>query len=496
MKNKIRDYVKNHDYRICLNAGYIEQMKIIGEGGNALVYKGNFHSFPIAVKLLAETSEDKEKRFLAEYVNMQVCNSHPGIVRSFGYDRLKIEESLSIPCIIMKCYDMHLRKYKSLHQLLANDYIRLFWELSKNIKIIHTNQIIHRDIKPENILIDGESFVLSDFGIAHFDPEFYVLKGETKNGDRMGNIEFSAPEQINRPYSDATYASDIYSFGQIMQWYATGYVHKGTSRESITKYFTEKSKELEIIDRLVAKCLDNKPERRYQSIDELYEDHKKVEDEFREIDIFDDIGIIDDIIRSSYPEAYHNISYLTNSPDMKRFIDKFSERVGILDANPWFTTGREHNSFSRICWLENNNILLNDVELQLDGIWLLSTTSAYDDLIIFESSRPKPYKIDENEYQSVIIIDGEGAFPAYLAESGYIRINGEPQKVSDLIHEYRRIGDYKKNIFIGSFYNSFMHHSRDDVYYHLENRKLKYDEVKDLWSKYRSNPYSEIRMRL
>lgn len=44
-------------------------------------------------------------------------------------------------------------------------------------------------------------FVLSDFGIAHFDREEFPIDNKTRKGERLANIEFSAPEQINNQYA-------------------------------------------------------------------------------------------------------------------------------------------------------------------------------------------------------------------------------------------------------------------------------------------------------
>lgn len=127
------------------------------------------------------------------------------------------------------------------------------------MKCVHQKGIIHRDIKPENILVDEKNnFVLSDFGIAHFDKDDFPVDNKTKKGERLANIEFSAPEQISNQY-EVSVASDIYSMAQIMYWYVFGKVNRGTGAEYISQKY--KWDDAYIYDNIISKCLRNNPGR-------------------------------------------------------------------------------------------------------------------------------------------------------------------------------------------------------------------------------------------
>ena len=142
-------------------------------------------------------------------------------------------------------------------------------ELIVPLKYIHKLGITHRDLKPQNILIDEDGKInISDFGIAYYDPDNFVLTGHTVKHDRLANYDFSAPEQRNAKYiPNAT--TDIYAFGQIIQWLVFGETHKGTNRKKLMKkYNTKKMKQL---DKIVDKCLSNDPKDRYQSFEEIEE---------------------------------------------------------------------------------------------------------------------------------------------------------------------------------------------------------------------------------
>ena len=86
----------------------------------------------------------------------------------------------------------------------------------KGLRRIHEKQKVHRDFHIGNILLEGDDFLstfISDMGLC----------GEVSNIDQTkiyGIMPYVAPEVLRgRPY---TQASDIYSFGMVMYFIATG----------------------------------------------------------------------------------------------------------------------------------------------------------------------------------------------------------------------------------------------------------------------------------
>lgn len=111
------------------------------------------------------------------------------------------------------------------------DFWKLFEFLLKSFQSIHEQGILHRDLKPENILVDDqENYYLGDFGIAYYEKEEFPIDNKTRKGERLANVTFSAPEQINNQY-EVTKASDIYSIGQMLYWYIFGKINRGTGGE-------------------------------------------------------------------------------------------------------------------------------------------------------------------------------------------------------------------------------------------------------------------------
>src|SRR5205814_689741 len=84
----------------------------------------------------------------------------------------------------------------------------------EGLKEIHDNQRFHGDFHPGNILFDDRDVRITDMGLSR-------KVGDTgKTGSVHGIEEYMAPEVLEgKPY---TQAADIYSFGKIMYFVATG----------------------------------------------------------------------------------------------------------------------------------------------------------------------------------------------------------------------------------------------------------------------------------
>jgi Tol biopolymer transport system component len=118
----------------------------------------------------------------------------------------------------------------------------------------HAKGIVHRDLKPGNIMIAKSGAKVLDFGLARS-----AGPDETVTATRlvMGTPAYMAPEQREGKPCDAR--SDIYSFGCVLYEMSTG-GRIGMERKRIP------SRKLE---RIVSRCLEADPERRWQSAAEL-----------------------------------------------------------------------------------------------------------------------------------------------------------------------------------------------------------------------------------
>jgi eukaryotic-like serine/threonine-protein kinase len=117
----------------------------------------------------------------------------------------------------------------------------------------HAKGIVHRDLKPGNLMIAKSGIKILDFGLARSGQDQSV----TDSRMVMGTPAYMAPEQ--REGKPADVRSDIYSFGCMLYEMLTG--TKVTSRRRRIP-----SRKLE---RIVSRCLEEDPDRRWQSAAEL-----------------------------------------------------------------------------------------------------------------------------------------------------------------------------------------------------------------------------------
>lgn len=261
----LRDYLVEHGIETIFGK-IVDIQKQIGQGGNSIVCFGKLNNEEIAVKILINYDENKKNRFYLEYYNIiKSITNYEGIVHQYFIGILNVENTV-FPYIVMKKYKSQLTYNKDIKMEEVFKYIN---QLLTPLKHIHKSGIIHRDLKPQNILIDERGNLnIGDFGIAYYDPDNFVFTGHTTTHDRLANYDFSAPEQRNSKYIPNA-STDIYAFGQIIQWLIFGETHKGTNRQKLTKKIN--TKKIRELDKIVDKCLSNNPLDRYQSFDEIEE---------------------------------------------------------------------------------------------------------------------------------------------------------------------------------------------------------------------------------
>ena len=115
-----------------------------------------------------------------------------------------------------------------------------FGQILDGVEAAHLQGVWHRDIKPENILFSdvNDTLVVADFGIARFEEEDLLTAVETKDGDRLANFLYSAPEQRIRGKT-VDNSADIYALGLILNEMYTGAVPQGTSFRRVSEVSAE-----------------------------------------------------------------------------------------------------------------------------------------------------------------------------------------------------------------------------------------------------------------
>jgi Tol biopolymer transport system component len=117
----------------------------------------------------------------------------------------------------------------------------------------HRKGIIHRDLKPGNLMIGKSGIKVLDFGLAKSGGD------ETMTASHMvmGTPGYMAPEQRDGKPGDAR--TDIYSFGCVLYEMLTGARVSSRGRSIPSRK----------LERIVSRCLEEDPGRRWQSATEL-----------------------------------------------------------------------------------------------------------------------------------------------------------------------------------------------------------------------------------
>lgn len=467
----------------------------IGQGGNGLVYLATINEKEIAVKFLISDSSRKHIRFKSEYFNTNFArNELDNIVNMIHYDELKMQNGIVIPYIIMSKYSNNLKKYrKDKSEIEEKEFLKLLDFLFKTLGSIHSKGIIHRDIKPENILVDKDNnFVLSDFGIAHYDKEDFPIDNKTQKSERLANVEFSAPEQINNQY-EVTQTADIYSMGQVLYWFVFGTVNRGTGAECISQKYDWD--DAYIFDNIINKCLRNNPVERFQSIDEIIQFYANEKNRRKEFDPFEDMYKFHRAILSVVPEFYNQAFAITDKDVMSELFNSiFSCKY---NHSIEFNTGIGNNSIDSIVKLENNDFLMDYRQLNIRKIWGLLTDNIYDDIFLLEIDESLPYVIEGNEYHYVVVIENEQIIPYKDISSGYVRYKGKVQKVSELDIQERCVEYDYKVIAIAPFHSCTIIDKNDRFLENLQKeRALKSEDIYKLKKDIHMNRTHDVSLRL
>lgn len=253
---------------------------LLGRGGMGEVYKATDRELgrSVAIKLvLTDLATDPEimQRFKQELL-MASKVSHKNILRI--HDLGEVEGLKFISMAYVEGSDLH-HVLKQEGRLPIERAVKIFRQLCSALAAAHAEGVLHRDLKPQNVLVDQDDNVyVSDFGLAKSLET--GAEGMTRTGELMGTPRYMAPEQALRGKLD--HRADLYSLGLILYEMVTGEVPFAgeTAMQVMLLRIQEKPRNPKEINpdlpdylaKIIMRCLEKEPERRYQSAEEILRD--------------------------------------------------------------------------------------------------------------------------------------------------------------------------------------------------------------------------------
>jgi hypothetical protein len=268
-----------------IQLGPYEILGPLGAGGMGEVYRARDTRLDrdVAIKVLpAALINDAAAlaRFERE-AKAVAALSHPNIlaVHDFG-------ESGGTRYAVMELLEGEsLRQRLSEGPLPPRKAVEIGREVALGLAAAHEKGIVHRDLKPENLFLtlDGRVKIL-DFGLARqlslptsSDTQSPTVAQLSEPGLVLGTVGYMAPEQLRGQPAD--FRCDIFSFGAVLYEMLAGRraFQSDTSIETMNAILKEDPPELSrsdrpvppALERIVAHCLEKRPDERFQSARDL-----------------------------------------------------------------------------------------------------------------------------------------------------------------------------------------------------------------------------------
>ena len=263
--------------------GPYEILQSLGAGGMGEVYRARDSKLDrdVAIKVLPPLlAEDPAALARFEREAKSVAHlSHPNILGIFDFGR----DGSTAYAVMELLEGETLRERLTAGPLSARKVVEYGVQVAHGLAAAHDKGIVHRDIKPENLFITREDRVkILDFGIAKpldlAPSALTVANGVgTAVGTIMGTIDYMAPEQVRAHVTD--HRSDVFSFGAVLHEMVTRRPPFGgdSAADTISAILTLDPPELDptgtaippALDRIIRRCLEKKPELRFQSAHDL-----------------------------------------------------------------------------------------------------------------------------------------------------------------------------------------------------------------------------------
>ncbi|MCL5292514.1 MAG: protein kinase [Actinobacteria bacterium] len=233
----------------------------------------------VALKIIEkkQLGDGEARRSFIREASALMKLDHPNIVRLYSF---RSESNVGDNYLVMEYVEGRslFERLRCDGALTPCEAVGITLDVCAALSTAHRERIIHKDVKPSNILLTGSGRAkLSDFGISSSAEE------STGGGERIGTARYMAPELSNST-DNADARSDLYSLGVTLYEMLTGrapFEEKDPITVSV-KHLSEVPKPPHSLkpdvprwlNDIVLKLLQKRPEKRYQSVDELAADLK------------------------------------------------------------------------------------------------------------------------------------------------------------------------------------------------------------------------------
>jgi membrane-associated phospholipid phosphatase len=272
--------------RILATGSRLLHYRIVGElgrGGMGEVYRAEDEKLgrQVALKVLSPevvADPDRLARFQREARAAAALN-HPHIVTVHSVDEAEGHHFLTMELVEGETLGHRIPE----GGMPLEELFDLAIPMADAVAAAHEHGITHRDLKPDNVMIDRKGRVkILDFGLAKRGAVPAAGAGDeterghapiTQEGLVIGTVPYMSPEQLEGRPVDAR--SDIFSLGVILYQMAAGRRpfrgdNTAALMSAILRDTPEPLTEVRIdlprhLGRIIALCLEKKPENRYQS---------------------------------------------------------------------------------------------------------------------------------------------------------------------------------------------------------------------------------------
>lgn len=223
------------------------ELQMIGNGSYANVYKykdEDYDEFFVLKRLKKDRNPKDVIRFKQEF-DLMKSNQHPNIVRVYKFfdDNTYTMDYCGYP--LKQFIDRNNSK------LTKESRIQLINQLLEVVAFLHDRGIYHRDLSYNNILIDNKYsnlfLKISDFGLTK-DENNKITSDDS-------SIKGTYIDPCLDKFENYSAQNDIYAIGMMIN-----YIYFG--KQSVSNNDT-------IIDKIIAKCIENKLDKRYKNINQI-----------------------------------------------------------------------------------------------------------------------------------------------------------------------------------------------------------------------------------